>query len=299
MAELLAHKAVELDKVKAARRKVLSQPGYLDQHYLAQPKYDGCFGVADLQERKMLTRTNEIIKSCDHVLRDLESCGFGNRVVFGELWKPDMEQSKISGDVRRHTPAPHLNFVVFDCVTSEEFDVGYSAVPYAERMAFVWRTFDSAFRVPAFSAHTCVPVIHYNPGTYGQHEALRDKYLAKGGYDGLILRDQDAPWVMGSGTGGEIIKSKRVLSFDLTVLDVKEGKGKLLGHAGSLVLRWKDGRTIEAIGGSYADRKDWLANPSKIVGRIVEVEAMDYSTDGLLREPRVKSVRFDKERADF
>ena len=299
MAELLAHKAVELDKVKVARRRVLSQPGYLDQNYLAQPKYDGCFGVADMQIRSMRTRTDEMIHSCDHVLQDLEAMEFNGMVVFGELWKPHTEQSKISGDVRRHKPAPDLNFVIFDCVTSEEFDVGYTRIPYVERMDYVWERFNRAVRVPTFSRSICVPTLHYNQGTYGKHEELRDQYLARGGYDGLILRDPQAPWIMGTGTGGEIIKSKRVLSFDLEVLGVKEGAGKLRGHAGSLLLRWKSGDTIEAIGLDYPTRAAWLADPASIVGKIVEVEAMDYSTDGLLREPRIKSIRFDKDKADF
>ena len=34
------------------------------------------------------------------------------------------------------------------------------------------------------------------------------------------------------------------------------------------------------------------------VGSIVEVVAMDYSSDGLLREPRFKGVRFDKTQPD-
>lgn len=289
MADLIAHKAVELDKVKAARRRVLSQPDYLDMNYMAQPKYDGCFGAVVTDERTMYSRTGEETRSMKHIIAEANYC-FPGQVVFGEVWAPGIGQSEISGAFRQHHPAEWLVFVVFDAITLAEFNVGYSSRPYKERVLSIERG----------CAGPCLRSIQtYSAGTYGKHESLRDYYLAKGGYDGLILRDPEGHWRMGTGTTGEIVKSKRVLSFDLTVLDVKEGKGKLLGHAGSLVLRWKDGRTIEAIGGSYADRKDWLANPSRIVGRIVEVEAMDYSADGLLREPRVKCIRFDKEKADF
>lgn len=291
MADLIAHKAVELDKVKVARRRVLSSPGYLDANYMAQPKHDGCFGAVVAAEQALYSRTGEETRSMRHLAVEVSRV-FGDDVVFGEVWNRGIGQSEISGAFRQHNPAPWLEFVVFDCIPRAAYNAEYCDEPYKARL----------FRLEcAISrANTTIHAVStFNQGTYGKHEALRDDFLARGGYDGLILRDPEAPWIMGNGTGGEIIKSKRVLSFDLEVLAVKEGKGKLLGHAGALALRWKDGRTIEAIGGSYADRKDWLTNPSGIVGKIVEVEAMDYSADGLLREPRVKGIRFDKERADF
>lgn len=289
MADLIAHKAVELSKVRAARRKVLSAPGYLDQNYMAQPKHDGCFGAVVCDEHVLYSRTGEETRSMKHIVTEAQHC-FPGQVVFGEVWAPGIGQSEISGAFRQHHPAEWLVFVVFDVVTLDQFNVGYSSVPYKERVLTVERG----------CSGPCLRSIQtYNAGTYGQHEILRDQYLAKGGYDGLILRDPEGCWQMGPGTGGEIVKSKRVLSFDLQVLGVVEGKGKMSGMAGALQLRWKDGRVIEAGGMDYDTRRSWLRSPETIVGKIVEVEAMDYSSDGLLREPRIKGIRFDKDKADF
>lgn len=289
MADLIAHKAVELGKVKAARRRVLSEPGYLDQNYMAQPKHDGCFGAVVCDERVMYSRTGEETRSMKHIVAEAEH-RFPGKVVFGEVWAPGVGQSEISGAFRQHSPAEWLQFIVFDVVTLDQFNVGYSARPYSLRVLDV---------ANGCSGNILHSVGTYNAGTYGKHEILRDQYLAKGGFDGLILRDPEGHWRMGAGTGGEIIKSKRVLSFDLEVLGVNEGIGKMEGMAGTLMLRWKGGRTIEAGGLDYETRRAWLNSPEAIIGKIVEVEAMDYSSDGLLREPRIKGVRFDKEKADF
>lgn len=296
---LIAHKAVELSKVKAARRKVLSQPGYLDQNYIAQPKYDGCFAAVFVEAfdvGHMESRTGEQVQSCDHIVRDITRAFPAGMVVFGEVWKPMTPQSEISGKFRRQSvQEPDLQFVVFDCVTLTDFVYGFSEHPYTERFDQVWARYDQQLRT------SWCPVVHYNPGTYGNYAALRDTYLDRkgGGYDGLILRDPNAPWILGTGTGGEIIKAKRVLSFDLEVLGVNEGTGKMKGMAGTLTLRWKNSRTIEAGGLDYLTREAWFLHPESIIGKIVEVEAMDYSTDGLLREPRIKGVRFDKDKADY
>lgn len=298
MAEFYVHKAVELDKVKTARRRELSEPGYLDQHYILQPKYDGVCGVVDTNERVMRSRTNEVAPSCNHLALTVAEVFGPHKVVFGEVWKRETEQSKISGDFRRKSPAPWLDFMVFDVITLEEFDQGFSCTPYAERLESI----NTAILLYAGigGRNRCVyPALYYGQGTYGRHEDMRTLTLSLPGFDGVVLRDPEGYWYRGRGTGGEIIKSKQVLSFDLRVVGVEEGEGKLAGHAGALLLRWKDGATIKAIGGTFEDRKAWLADPSSIVDSIVEVQAMAYSTDGLLREPRIKGIRYDKEGADF
>ena len=297
---LIAHKAVELSKVKVARRKVLSAPHFLDDNYIAQPKYDGCFAAVTTfgGDFEVQSRTGERIKSCDHLGEEILSVIPPYNVVFGEAWCPNTEQATISGDFRRHSASPNLKLVVFDMVTRAEFIKGYSPRSYTERRDTFMSYWCPHAEESMFRPSVRVSPSH-NPGTYGNHEALRDEYLAKGGYDGLILRNPYAPWIKGNGTDGDIIKAKRVLSFDLEVLGVNEGTGKMKGLAGTLTLRWKDGRTIEAGGLDYLTREAWLMFPERIIGKIVEVEAMDYSSDGVLREPRIKSVRFDKEKADF
>lgn len=299
MPKYLVHKAVPLDKVKAKRRAQLQEVGYLDRHYLAQPKYDGCCGI--VVDGVMLSRTGEMVHSCDHIVEAIVN-DFNDMVVFGEVWHRELPQSEISGKFRQHDAAPELKFVVFDVISRMDYERGNCTTPYFQRLQCVYNQHkpltDDDGCVSAFSAAVWRPAVTYFQGSYGFHEDFLQSWL-KPGYDGIILRDGLAPWIQGTGTGGEIIKVKRSLHFDLLVLGVNEGAGKMAGMAGTLTLQWDGGRTIEAGGMDYATRTEWLQNPQSIIGMIVEVEAMDYTKEGLLREPRIKSIRYDKENPDF
>ena len=43
-----------------------------------------------------------------------------------------------------------------------------------------------------------------------------------------------------------------------------------------------------------AQRDEWWKAESAIIGKVVEIKAMKRLKDGSLREPRFKSIRFDK-----
>lgn len=288
MANELVHKAVDLSKVRVKRRAVLSQPGYLEQNYWALIKYDGCCGIIHIDEFgvafKMVTRTGEVIRSCDHILRWITTDDkWRNAVLFVELWHPDMEFAEISGKVRQHSPAPELIYKVWDAVPAVDYASGKCDLPFKARFGKVQQCTPSDFVAYLYP---------FNP-TSLQDEA--NLLASSGPYDGIIAKDPNGTWKLGRGTDGESIKIKQKLSFDLEVIGTTEGAGKHHGRIGSLLVRFRDGRTL-GVGTGLSDddrqRTDW-------VGKIVEVEAMGFSSDGSLREPRLKGERFDKEQADF
>lgn len=289
MANYLVHKAVDLAKVKVKRRAVLSQPGYLEKNYLVLEKYDGCCGIvfvnSDGVASHMVTRTGEHIRSCDHILHWITTDNkWRNVVLFVELWHPDMEFAEISGKVRQHSPAPELIYKAWDVVPADDYYMaGECKIPFKQR--YEWMRDNVPLE---FLAH----LYAVNPVSL-QKEA---NHLAQlGGYDGLIAKDPNGTWKLGLGTDGESIKVKQKLSFDLEVMGVTEGAGKHVGRIGSLVVRFRGGNLL-GVGTGLSDddrkRTDWI-------GKIVEVEAMGYSSEGSLREPRLKGERFDKEQADF
>lgn len=288
MANYLVHKAVDLSKVKAKRRVVLSQPGYLEQNYWVLKKYDGCCGIvfinSDGVASHMVTRTGEKIRSCDHILNWITTDRHWKDVVlFVELWHRDMEFADISGKVRQHSPAPELIYKAWDVVPADAYDVGECTVPFKQRYVWIQENTPEDF---------CAYLYPFNPVSL-QQEA--NQLARSGRYDGLIAKDPNGTWKLGLGTDGESIKIKQKLSFDLEVVGVTEGAGKHEGRIGSLLVRFLDG-VIIGVGTGLSDRDrlrdDW-------VGKIVEVEAMGYSSEGSLREPRLKGERFDKEQADF
>lgn len=306
MSDYIVHKAVELSKVKAKRRKELEQPNYLEENFIAQPKYDGCNMVTvaytdeDGDQRfEFLSRTGELVRSCDHIEAAMRVWpgGFPDGVYLGEAWCPDAEFADISGWFRRQaTDADtcRLQFVIFDVLTLDEWEAGESTVPYESRAL---RIGDISYipqgQAPFWSAGCCGRIAEAWKNTTAQDVA--DKLVEAGGYDGLILRDPAGLWRKGDrGTGGEIIKVKNRIRVTLRVVGYEEGEGKHAGRIGALVCYYNGKEQRVGTGLTDKQREDWMRE----LPALVEVEAMGLSKDGLLREPRLKGVRSDVVEAD-
>jgi ATP-dependent DNA ligase len=277
VAEYIIQKAVAPDKVKKALQRTLAEYG---QFYIAQPKWDGCCAVLFTDEVRGLSRTGEVYPSLIPAATELREQMGPGYVLIGEAWWPGKDQfNLISGEFRRQEPSVNLTVIVNDCLTAAEFAAGHSAVPYEERFA----------RIPVSQGNRWGKAGHSRPGTYGCPQALCNRYADEGGYDGLILRDPNGTWTAGRGTTGEIIKIKRVLSYDLRVLEVNTAIGGKTGRTVYKIVVDFDGKRL-GVGSGIPHTE---ADVPK-VGQIVEIEAMDYSSEGLLREPRFKGVRYDK-----
>lgn len=306
MADYLVHKAVELDKVTKARREVLSAPGYLDQHYLGQAKYDGCSVIFILSvgglEDKVLSRTGEDVPSMYWLLPYMHKVfatlvmRLNGLAVLGEAWQEGLTFAEISGRFRKKSVDSSLGVRVFDVLSLAEFQCGRSDVPYISRYS---RVISGAYDSQAQDIRPATTYLFPATGGFSDWQDWCQHLKAKGGYDGLILRDPNGVWVRGRGTNGEILKMKPVLSFDLRVIGVEEGKGKHAGRLGAIIVDFQGKELRVGTGFSDLERTSWWTWPEDIKGQIVEIEAMDFSADGLLREPRFKGVRFDKLEADY
>lgn len=304
MAEYIVHKAVELSKVKVKRRAELSAPGFLEANYIAQPKYDGCNMVAlfDGEKVEFFSRTGEPVTSVPHIEMAIVTFpGMLPGAYLGECWAPDLPFNEISGLFRRQTPDEEtcrLQFVIFDYLTCDEWNAGESIVNYGNRVARMEPKLSLIPQAlnPIWLAGSFGNIAETFKNTTAQD--VCNKLVEAGGYDGLVLRDPYGAWKKGdNGTGGEIIKVKQVLSFDLRVVDYVPGKGKYEGQIGSLIVEFNGQRMGAGTGLSDKQRNIDLFH-SQWYNKIVEVEALGYSSDGLLREPRLKGIRHDKVEAD-
>lgn len=275
MADYIIQKAVNADAVKKKLRKTLEEYAATRT---ASHKYDGCCAI--LRNGRTYSRTGELYQCLDGIAED--PCWEG-LVPVGEAWWPGKDQfSRISGEFRRFARSGILGFMVHDVLTEAEFAAGHSAVPKATRMARVGPR-----------GHRWEKVFSYPAGTYGDPQAMCNRLVELGGYDGLILDDPNGTWTAGRGTTGETVKIKRVLSYDLRVLEVNTVTGAKTGRAVHKLVVSFNGKRLGVGSGVPHDIKD-----CPTVGQIVEVEAMDLSSEGLLREPRFKGIRFDKLEAD-
>jgi len=300
--DYIVHKAVELKNVK---KKLVPSERELTHNYLCQPKYDGCNMVAkkytqaqqgDIIEGQVAlrSRTDEPVRSAGHIESAIALAPFMPLGVYlGEYWHPFLPQNEISGKFR-DTKQQHEEpfFVVFDYLTHEEFDNGYSPLSYTERVARIPPLF---FRIEEFKS----PVFPAESQGYLVDQELTPMEAARtlseaGNYDGIILRKPDGTWTRGRGTDGEVIKIKPTLTLDLRVLRQNSAVGEKTGRdVYTIVVQLPDGKEQEVGSGIP---HTLAAVPH--AGDIVEIEAMSYSKNGLLREPRFKGIRHDKTEPD-
>lgn len=295
--EYIIQKAVAPEKVVKKNRRTIEE---LALTHEAQTKNDGCCAVVFLPSppysQFVQSRTGEDYVSLDSVARDMRDFfdeavrqHDGGLVIIGEAWWPGKgEFNQISGEFRRGKVSDKLRLVINDCLTMAEFDQGYTDVPYAERMRRLQNGNYNQISHGSNRHRFCV-VRRYESGNYGDPRDLCAQLVDQGGYDGLILRDPNAGWKRGSGTEGGIIKLKRELSYDLRVTEVNTAVGEKTGRTVyKLVVDFK-GKPL-GVGSGVPHKFEEVPK----VGDIVEVCAMDYSSDGLLREPRYKGIRHDK-----
>jgi len=119
----------------------------------------------------------------------------------------------------------------------------------------------------------------------------------KNGYEGIMIKDIDAPYECKRSTAW--LKQKPFIEVSLTVKDLEEGTGRNEGRLGALVCEGEDdGRNISvSVGSGFsdADRSTFWTGRGDVVGQIVEVraDAVTQNQDGTysLRFPRFLRFR--------
>ena len=255
--------------------------------YVMMPKYDGCLAivVAD-DEGHVLTRTGEPITSIPHVLAQARKLLPGY-VIFGEAFKFDTPFKDISGAFRRHAPQDDLIVVAFDAVPVADWRAGKCDEPYKARLARLRRAwlstpYDEIIVAPALDL--VAP------------QGFANCMIDIGGYDGAIIRRKSAGWSTGASKNGEAIKVKPVKSLDLRATGWFAGRGKHEGRCGGIFVEYRGVKTQVGTGFTDKEREAIAAQGTR--GRIAEVEFMELTADGKLREPRFKGWRHDKEQPD-
>lgn len=253
--------------------------------YIMMAKYDGCLAI--ITPEGVITRTGEPITSIPQCLEDAAKL-LPDHVIFGEVYKYGTPFKDISGAFRRHKPQSGLLVVVFDAVPFDDWKAGKCDKPYIERYTALK---DAWLRTPTASL-IVAPALRL-----GAPQGFANAMVRQGGYDGAILRRKDAPWTTGASKNGEAIKVKPVQSLDLEVHGWFRGKGKHAERAGGITVLYRGVQTD--VGTGFTDReREEIASAGQAPCAIAEVEFMELTADGKLREPRFKGWRYDKSEPD-
>lgn len=279
----LAPKSLD-EQCAAFKKKYPTLDDLPADEYIMMAKYDGCLAI--ITPEGVITRTGEPITSIPQCLDDAAELLPGH-VIFGEVYRYDTPFKEISGAFRRHKPQSHLFVMVFDAVPVDDWKAGKCDKPYIERYTALKEAWH----------RTPTPSLIVAPALdFGAPQGFANAMVRQGGYDGAILRRKDAPWTTGASKNGEALKVKPVQSLDLRAVDWFYGKGKHAGRAGGIVVEYRGVQTQVGTGFSDAERETIASQGTR--NQIAEVEFMELTADGKLREPRFKGWRYDKTEPD-
>lgn len=266
---------------------------------IGQVKRDGVFAmqVSYQGRHAIFGRTGLQLTNVSHVIRDDAPDG----VYIAELTCNLMSLEQLSGCVNPNRVEPlsedmtckakFFEMEYHDCLSLRAFIEGKWDLPYTERHLEV-----------------CSQVGRMNALPYSiiqneeQLQAFADKCIAAG-EEGAVFK-QDTGWEAGH-KGWRSMKIVRGVSYDLECTGYEEGTGKYAGKVANLLFRWRGGKTIKAMlgkGWTHADAELMFSSVRhglSPVGKIFKVVALQESSKGVLRLPKVREQRHDKVKADF
>ncbi len=232
-------------------------------HYWMSEKLDGIRALWTGKE--LLTRKGNPIIAPDWFTQSLP-----NTPLEGELWAGRGKFSQVQQVVSKDTPLSDewrtIKFMLFD--------IPNSPLSYQQRYYQLQQQVDQLQL-----QHT--QLIQQSP--IDSYDALIERLQATESQngEGLMLR-KFAP-----NTSSDIIKIKKYMDSEGTVIGYKPGKGKYQGMVGSLIVQIEDGKVLN-IGSGLSDED--RANPPAL-GQVVTFRYNGYTSSGLPRFARFVRVR--------
>ena len=229
---------------------------------LVQPKLDGVRMVVRMNDDStlsMFSRTGKEVTNMGHLEKDLKSFLKPGDIIDGEVYDPDLTFEEISGKFRKNSS----NFLKY----------------------FVFDTFGDAGHMVRHNHRDDMEYVKYvETRTISRDDV--DKYhdiYAQHGYEGIMIRDPDAPYV--SGRTKILQKFKKFLDEEFEIIGVEEGTGTDEGTA-IFTCKTKDGQQFNVRPkGSLEIRRKFLENFKNILGKFLTVKFQEYSEYGVPRFP--------------
>jgi len=291
--------------------------------YMAQPKYDGLFChvvVKDVDDIAFFTRTGKQFSCTDYLLNSLLHKDRDKQLVPGvymaELCCDNCSLEELSGifnpnrvkmlTFEQHEHCLNSYLMFHDYVTLQAFIDGYSFVKAEVRYGQLIKN----LKPIEFSSDHDI-VVSDLLLTEEDMISYAERRIADG-EEGAVFKACNCGWEAGH-KGFRSMKIVKDISYDLECIGVEEGTGKYSGKVANLIFKWRNGKEIKAMlgkGWSHYDAKEMLEAhrvntlfndhdllPSPL-GKIFTVYALQESSKGKLRLPKVGELRYDKTEAD-
>lgn len=184
---------------------------------------------------------------------------------------------------------------LFDAVPLEDFERGHCDIRQQHRSDWLNGWFDNRLNKSMANVRCLDHAVLDLDTEEGQRLfAMHNKAAIENGYEGIMIKDLDAPYECKRTVSW--LKLKPFIEVSLTVVETEEGTGKNVGRMGALVCEgMDDGKLIRVnVGSGFSDLQREEFWSCRVDGHMVEVraDAVTQNQDGSysLRFPRF--VRF-------
>lgn len=273
--------AVDINKVKNLDKK-MTWPVYV------QPKLDGYRGTAstdDEGEFELKSRNGKVYENFPKIVEALEEIGYVDDVLDGELMSDDFQSMQKSAFAsKRGTVVGDVKFYIFDHLEDTEFSRKKCLRNFSSRLKDLEHYKDK---------HPLIKVVETIKCNDWQEIATAHARFREEGYEGSIVI-LDRPYQFKR--SDDLLKIKDMLSQDCKILDVIEGKGKLVGTMGAIQVLQQNGKTICEVGTGFTDemREAFWDQRKELKDNIVEIKYQELTPDGVMRFPVFQRFRDDK-----
>ena len=248
---------------------------------LVQPKLDGIRCI--VRKDGMWTRNGKKIVSAPHIYESLKYHFDTNPdlIIDGELYFHDKQNFNTICSLVKKTK-PTLDDLVLSTKFIEYwvYDVASSPKHFGHRKVDLY----------AFAHDKYVHILlgeHVN----SEEEMIKKygKYIEKG-YEGIMIRTVHGMYE--NKRSKHLLKYKTFSDSEFTIVDVYEGKGRLSGKCGQMLLENNDGdRFYSTANGDEEYLTDLWNKREELIGKQATVKYFELTVDGVPRFPKIIGIR--------
>ena len=254
-------------------------------------KIDGVRTVAIIDENgeiKFYSRQGKEIEGLIEIADAIRLMNLKNIVLDGEvtIYKKDGIESKevfkktmeIIGSKAEYKC--DLLYNIFDCMPLSAFKAGHAKTSCRARKGFILTKYseldDDLWEIWKYIYP--LPVLYQGPHNEAIVKALHKEILEQGG-EGVMINVSTAPYECKR--TANLLKVKEMYTCDLEIVGFEEGLvgTKFAGTLGAIVVDYKGYVVKVGSGFSEEDRKYFWNNQNELLGRVIEVQYFEETTN--------------------
>lgn len=259
------------------------------KEYYVSPKMDGLRGMY-ISGQGLFTRQGKRIVGFSNLEAELEKVCYAHEIgaVDGELYSTEIDFEHIQGAVMRNKnireeDKEKIKFYVFALLKNfkkqEVFETTKEMISEIENIFKKKRDY--------------LVQVDQKLVKVADIEKVHDRYAALG-YEGIMLRSVDVSYEFKRSK--YLLKFKKFLEADFTVVGSFEGKGKYQSGLGGIQVEGEFGgvKISSEVGSGFNDEQREEFWKNSLVGKKVEVKFQGVTPDGSLRFPVFNKVKLDR-----